>query len=150
MRHTHMCEQKLVHGGHYWACICTRRTKECCHLVYSISVRTTFSVASKRPLVQHGFPKTDNEFFHLCVCVCVCIYCRFLVCSYHEVLIQLSIYTYVCVCVYSICVCVCVCIFTHKIILSCQFISTCCISNILHLFSPLLTVAGCDMIFLCG
>ena len=66
-----MCDWNLVHGGHYWACMCTRRTKEYCHLVYSVSMKTTFSVVSERPLLKHGFHKTDNEFLHLCVCVCV-------------------------------------------------------------------------------
>ena len=66
-----MCEWKLAHGGSYWACICARRTKEYWHLGFSISVKTTFSVVSERPLLQHGFHKTDNGFLHLCVCVCV-------------------------------------------------------------------------------
>ena len=69
--------------------------------------------------------------FGFLLLLCMCIHCRFLVCSYHEVLIQwYGIY------IYSGMVCVCVCILKHKVVLNCWSLNFKCISNILHVYSP--------------
>ena len=59
------------------------------------------------------------------------------------------IYTYIHVCV-CVCVCVCVYIYTHKIVLNCWFLNIKCLPNSLHSLSPLLMIAGFDIIFVCG
>ena len=73
-------------------------------LLFSCDLMTIFSVVF--------------EFIFL---ICLCINCRFLVCSYSEVLIE-ELYVY-------------------EIVLSCYSLNCKCISSVLHLYPPLLMIS---------
>ena len=87
-----------------WICFCCSFFFPSSLGLSSCSVMTVFSVVF--------------ELFFLCLCIC----CRFLVCSYSEVLIGIYIFIY-------------------EIVLSCWSLNCKCISSVLHWYPPVLTIS---------
>ena len=82
----------------------------------------SFFFPSSLVLSSSGLMTIFGVVFELVFLICLCINCRFLVCSYSEVLIEESIYI-------------------HEFVLSCWSLNCKCISSVLHLYPRLLMIS---------